>query len=190
MKSFLINTCLGEKVGSKPQASAKRSILELYDSSEDELNKEAPKKKHLPVVLQYPNYTIIAYVNRFFTRSDINVKRPAIMYSFIHVKRLAIKDAVGDRDKTSRGIVCKIRSADKDWVMEISDLFQVRPVDDNQEWFALVEQVDNEERTASKMVFRSRTSRCLDPDESRRLSEFLFSFEDTPHLTEAWGDIA
>ncbi|CAB3982324.1 Hypothetical predicted protein [Paramuricea clavata] len=129
MKSFLINTCLGEKVGSKPQASAKRSILELYDSSEDELNQEAPKKKHLPVVLQYPNYTIIAYVNRFFTRSDIHVKRPAIMYSFIHVKRLAIKDAVGDRDKTSRGIVCKIRSADKDWVMEISDIFQVGPVD-------------------------------------------------------------
>ncbi|CAB3982325.1 Hypothetical predicted protein [Paramuricea clavata] len=46
-----------------------------------------------------------------------------------HHGRLAIKDAVGDRDKTSRGIVCKIRSADKDWVMEISDIFQVGPVD-------------------------------------------------------------
>ena len=73
MKYFLINTCLGEKVASKPQPSAKRSILELYDSSEDELNQEPPKKKHLPVVLQYPNDTIIAYVNRFFTRSDIHV---------------------------------------------------------------------------------------------------------------------
>jgi hypothetical protein len=39
------------------------------------------------------------------------------------VKRLAIKDAVGDRDKMSRGIVRKIGSADKDWVMEISDIF-------------------------------------------------------------------
>ena len=45
------------------------------------------------------------------------------------VKRLAIKDAVGDRDKMSGGIVCKIGSADKDCVMEISDIFQVGPVD-------------------------------------------------------------
>ena len=45
------------------------------------------------------------------------------------VKRLAIKDAVGDRDKMSGGIVCKIGSADKECVMEISDIFQVGPVD-------------------------------------------------------------
>jgi hypothetical protein len=74
MKYFLINTCLGEKVGSKPQARANRSILELYDSSEDELNQEPPKKKHLPVVIQNPNDTIIAYVNRLFARSDIYVQ--------------------------------------------------------------------------------------------------------------------
>jgi hypothetical protein len=51
MKGFLVNTCLGGKVApSKPEASAKRSILELYDSSEDESTKEPPKKKkHLAV---------------------------------------------------------------------------------------------------------------------------------------------
>ena len=89
MKSFLINTCLGEKVGSKPQARAKRSILELYDSSEDELNQEPPKKKHLPVVIQNPNDTIpsllmltgslhalifmcrLLYVRAFFKNSSV-----------------------------------------------------------------------------------------------------------------------
>ena len=62
MKSFLKNTCLGEKVASKPQPSAKRSILELYDSSEDELNQEPPKKKHFPVyfdILMIPSLLML-----------------------------------------------------------------------------------------------------------------------------------
>ena len=50
MKGFLVNTCLGGKVAAIPEACAKRSILELFDSSEDESSKEPPnKKKHLAV---------------------------------------------------------------------------------------------------------------------------------------------
>lgn len=50
MKGFLVNTCLGGKVAAKPEVCGKRSILELFDSSEDESSKEPPnKKKHLAV---------------------------------------------------------------------------------------------------------------------------------------------
>ena len=71
--------------------------------------------------------TIIADVNRFFTRSGIHVQ--AMPNQLMSVKHLAFKDAVGDTDKISTGTVCKIGSADEDWIMEISDIFQVGPVD-------------------------------------------------------------
>ncbi len=45
MKSFLVATCVGNESPSKPALEkAKKSILELFDSSEDESN-EPPAKK-------------------------------------------------------------------------------------------------------------------------------------------------
>jgi hypothetical protein len=71
---------------------------------------------------------IIADIIRFFTRSGIPVQdMPHILKS---IKHLAIRDVVGSIEKVSRGTVCKISSADvdEDWLMEISDIFQVGPV--------------------------------------------------------------
>ena len=70
----------------------------------------------------------VADIARFFRQSNIIVEdMPNIVMS---VKHLAIRDSVGVVEKFSRGTVCKIGSADEDWIIEIADIFQVGPVTD------------------------------------------------------------
>ena len=70
---------------------------------------------------------IIADIIRFFRRFGLPVEDiPNVLKSITH---LAIRDVVGNIEKVSRGTVCKIGSADEDWIMEVSDIFHIGPVD-------------------------------------------------------------
>ena len=71
---------------------------------------------------------IIADLRRFFNRLGIPVQ--GIPNVLMDIKLLAIQDIVGDIQKISRGTVCKVGSADEDWIMEVSDIFQVGPVNE------------------------------------------------------------
>ena len=71
---------------------------------------------------------IIADVGRFFNSLGIHVQ--GIPNVFMAIKLLAIQDIVGDILKISRGTICKVGSADEDWIVEVSDIFQAGPVNE------------------------------------------------------------
>ena len=56
----------------------------------------------------------------------------------MRIKTLALKDEVGDVEKFVAGTTCKIASEnnENEWLVEISDIFQVGPV--NGEYFIFV----------------------------------------------------
>lgn len=74
--------------------------------------------------------TIITDVRRFFTRNGINAQGvPNILLS---LKSIALKDEVGDIERFTKGTTCKIASDNgQEWIMEITEVFQVGPVDDH-----------------------------------------------------------
>lgn len=72
---------------------------------------------------------VIADINRFFSRNGMAVQNiPNILSS---LKSVAIRDDVGDVEKFRIGTTCKISSSTGDeYIMEISHIFQVGPIDD------------------------------------------------------------
>ena len=72
--------------------------------------------------------TTITDVRRFFARNGIVANNiPNFLSS---LKSLALMDEVGDTEKFTKGTTCKVSSGNgnEEWVMEISEIFQVGPV--------------------------------------------------------------
>ncbi len=69
---------------------------------------------------------IVNDLRRYFNRSQIPVQ--AIPNILLSIKAVALRDEVGEVERFTQGTVCKIASGHEEFVMRISQVFQVGPV--------------------------------------------------------------